>query len=144
MIPAWRTISASAYLGLWHALVYALQPLCGVAVLRALGHRSWREALVGTAFFLAVPTWIFRYERSALSAHWIELWAIYLYVRSPSRAPGSRALGIAKLAQLTIATLVSPYHPVLSLPISSHRSFARAMCARSRPGCHSASRASCV
>ena len=114
VIPPWRAFSAQAYLGLWHGLVYALQPCLGVACLRALGHRSWRTAIVTALFFLAIPCWIFRYGHAALSAHWIELWALYLYLRTPAGARQSRQLGVAKLAQLAVASLVTPYHAVMS------------------------------
>ena len=66
VIPPWRAFSAQAYLGLWHGLVYALQPCLGVACLRALGHRSWRTAIVNALFVLAIPCWIFRYGHAAL------------------------------------------------------------------------------
>jgi len=117
VIGPWRSISADAYLGLWHGLAYVLQACLGVACLRALGHRSWAAGVVTALFFLAVPAWIFRYPHPALSAHWIELWAVYLYLRTPARMRLPRALGLAWLAQLAIAALVTPYHPVMSLGI---------------------------
>jgi hypothetical protein len=116
-VPPWRSFSAQAYLGLWHGLTYALQPCLAVACMRALGHRSWRAAVATALFFLAIPAWIFRYGHAGLSAHWIELWALYLYLRTPSRAPGERKLGIAKLGQLAVASLVAPYHAVMSLGV---------------------------
>ncbi|MGE5182815.1 MAG: DUF6311 domain-containing protein [Acidobacteriota bacterium] len=109
VIPPWSSFSAHAYLGLWHAVVYALQACFGVACLRALGHRSWRAAIVTALFVLAVPTWIYRYRHPGLSAHWIELWALYLYLR--------RYVGRVWLAQLAVAALVYPYHAVLSLGV---------------------------
>lgn len=117
IVPPWQRLSADAYLGLWHGLAYALQACFGVACLRALGHRSWRAAIVTALFFVAVPAFIFRYGHAALSAHWVELWAIWLYLLTPARSATSRRLGIAKLAQLTVAALITPYHPVMSLGI---------------------------
>lgn len=114
VVPPWRTFSVQAYLGLWHGVTYVLQPCLCVACLRALGHRSWRAGLVTAVFFVAVPAWIFRYSHSALSAHWIELWALLLYLRTPPGEPGRRRLGLAKLAQLAVASLVAPYHTVMS------------------------------
>lgn len=108
IVPPWRAASAQAYLGLWHGLAYVLQACFGVAILRALGHRGWHGAIVGALGFVAVPTWIFRYPHPALSAHWIELWAIYLYLR-PKRG--------AQLGQLAVAALVHPYHAVMSLGV---------------------------
>lgn len=105
IVPPWRD---TAYLGTWHLLAYALQAVFGVAVVRTLGHRSWHTALVAIAFFLAVPAWVFRHAHPALSAHWIELWALLLYLR------GAKA---GWLPQLAIASLVSPYHPVFSFAL---------------------------
>jgi hypothetical protein len=110
VVPPWRAFSADAYLGLWHGLAYVLQACFGVACLRALGHRSWRAGLVAAVFLIATPAWIFRYGHPALSAHWIELWALALYLRTPP----SRWYGVAQLA---VACLVSPYHAALSLPL---------------------------
>jgi len=117
IIPPWASFTAHAYLGLWHCLAYALQPVFGVACLRALGHRSWREGIVAALFFIAVPTWIFRYPHPALSAHWILLWALYLYLRTPERGASPRALSVAKLCQLAVASLVTPYLAVMSLTV---------------------------
>jgi hypothetical protein len=117
VVPPWGELSESAYLGLWHALVYSLQATLGVACLRALGHRSWRAGIVTALFFLAVPAWIFRYGHPALSAHWIELWALWLYLLTPSQARTPTRLGVAMLGQLTVAALITPYHPIMSLGI---------------------------
>jgi hypothetical protein len=115
VVPPWESFSAHAYLGLWHGLAYALQPCFAVACLRALGHRTWRTGLVTALFFIAVPTWIFRYAHPALSAHWIELWALNLYLRTPAGQPLRRSLGVAMVCQLVFSSLVSPYHAVMSL-----------------------------
>ncbi len=117
LIPPWESFSATAYLGLWHGLAYALQPVFGVACVRALGHTSWRTNLVAAVFFLAVPTWIFRYAHPALSAHWILLWALYLYLRTPVAARTPRRIALARIAQLAVAALTTPYHAAFSLAI---------------------------
>ncbi len=117
IIPPWRSFSADAYLGMWHALAYALQACLGVACLRALGHRSWRANLATALFFIAIPTWIFRYPHAALSAHWVLLAAFYMYLRTPTRERTSLRLGIAKVSQLALAALVTPYLAVMSLPV---------------------------
>ncbi len=117
IIPPWKSFSADAYLGMWHALAYALQACFGVVCLRALGHRSWRANLATALFFIAIPTWIFRYPHAALSAHWVLLAAFYLYLRTPTRERTSLRLGIAKVSQLALAALVTPYLAVMSLPV---------------------------
>jgi hypothetical protein len=117
VVPPWESFSEHAYLGLWHAIVYALQACFGVAVLRVLGHRSWRAGIVAALFFVSLPTWIFRYPHAAASAHWLLLWALYLYLRTPPRSPMTRRLGVAWLCQLAVAALVYPYHAVISLAV---------------------------
>ncbi|HEY1553405.1 MAG TPA: DUF6311 domain-containing protein, partial [Kofleriaceae bacterium] len=114
VIPPWSDFTSHAYLGLWHAMRYALQPCLGVAILRQLGQRNRGEAIVTSVFFLAVPSWIFRYGHAALSAHFLILWAFYLYLRTPPRARPTRRLALAWLGQLVVVTLVNPYHAVIS------------------------------
>lgn len=58
-----------------------------------------------------------RYPHAALSAHWVLLAAFYLYLRTPVRERTSLRLGIAKVSQLALAALVTPYLAVMSLPV---------------------------
>lgn len=114
LIPPWGDFTERAYLGLWYLLLYVLQPLLAVANLRALGHRSW-AATIGTAFlFVAAPAWTNRYVHASMSAHFLTLWALYLYLRTPSKASAPRGLRVHGLVQLGVATLVNPYHAVMS------------------------------
>jgi hypothetical protein len=129
VIPPWRAVSARAYLGMWHALSYALQACLGVAIVRQLGHRTRGSALVAIAFFLAVPSWIERYMHAALSAHFLILWAILLYLRTPVRSEPSRRLQLAWLGELAIATLTNPYHAAISFGFFV-ASLVRSRCAR--------------
>ncbi len=117
VIPPWESFSSHAYLGLWHGLTYALQPCFGVAIMRRLGHRSWSASVLSALFFLAVPAWIARYGHPGLSAHWIELWAIYLYLATPRGEPPPRRVALGWVALLAIASLVTPYHAVMSLGV---------------------------
>ncbi len=114
LIPPWGDFTERAYLGLWYLVLYVLQPLLAVANLRALGHRSW-AATIGTAFlFVAAPAWTNRYVHASMSAHFLTLWALYLYLRTPSKAAAPRGLRVHGLVQLGVATLVNPYHAVMS------------------------------
>lgn len=117
VVPGWGPVSATAYLGLWHGLAYALQASLGVACVRALGHRSAPAAALAALCLVCVPAFGFRYAHAALSAHWVELWALYLYLRTPAGAPAPRRVRAAQLAQLAIAALITPYHPVMSLAV---------------------------
>ncbi len=117
VLPPWGVLTERAYLGLWHALGHVLQPLLGVAILRVLGHRTRGAAVITTVFFLALPSWIFRYQHAALSAHFLVLWPIYLYLRTAPREPPPRRIQIAWLCELTIAAMTNPYHVVMSFGV---------------------------
>jgi hypothetical protein len=119
VLPPWRTFSEHAFLGLWYALVSCLQAVLGVANLRALGRRTWGATIVGALFFLAIPAWTFRFLHASLYAHFLTLWAVYLYLRTPDSAPAPRRLRVLQLAQLAIAALINPYHTVMSLAVFS-------------------------
>jgi hypothetical protein len=115
VIPPWRAFSARAYLGLWYGLCHVLQPCFGVAILRALGQRSWRATVIGAMFFIAIPTWAMRFVHASLFAHWLLLLALYLYVRIGGPGPAPRRLRLLSVAQLVLASLINPYHTAMSL-----------------------------
>jgi hypothetical protein len=114
VIPPWGDFTNRDYLGLWHAIRYAQQACFGLAILRQLGHRSRGQAIVGSLFFLAVPSWISRYPHAALSGHFVILSAFYLYLRTAPRELPTRRLLLAWLGQLVAGALVNPYHAVIS------------------------------
>jgi hypothetical protein len=115
VVPPWKEFSARAYLGMWHAICYTLQACAGVAVLRSLGRRTLTSTVTGALFFLAVPAFIFRYEHASLSAQFLLLWAIALYLRTSRRS----TMGWYGwwLAQLVVCALVNPYHLAMSLAL---------------------------
>ena len=114
VLPPWRAFSARAYLGLFHALSHVLQPCLGVAILRLFGRRSRGEAIVTAVFLLALPAWIFRYQHAALSAQFLILWPLYLYLRTPPGAPPPVRLQIGWLCELAVVAMTNPYHVVMS------------------------------
>jgi hypothetical protein len=113
IIPPWGTFTERAYIGLWYGVVWALQPCLGLACLRVLGHRSWFATIATALFFLAVPAWLMRYVHASLSAHFLLLWAFYLYLRG-SRDGWSRRLRILQLVQLATAAMINPYQALFS------------------------------
>ncbi len=115
VIPPWRDFTARSYLGLWQLICYVLQQCLGVAIMRLLGLRSRGAAIVTAVFFIALPSWIERYMHAALSAHFLILWPIYLYLRTPEREVPPRKLQLAWLGELVIASLTNPYHVAMSL-----------------------------
>ena len=117
IIPPWRGGSSHAFLGIWYAIASALQAVCGVAILRALGRRSWSETIITSLFFIAIPAWTFRFLHASLYAQFLLLWAIALYVHTPANAAAPRRLRILQLVQLGVAALLNPYHTVMSLAL---------------------------
>ena len=114
VIPPWDDFSSRSYLGLWHAVSHALQPCLGLAIMRLFGHRSRGAAILSAVFFLALPSWIFRYQHAALSAHFLILWPIYLYLRTPVKEVSPRKLQIGWLCELAVVAMTNPYHVVMS------------------------------
>jgi len=123
VVPAWLSASQQCFLGLWHGLAYSLQAVFGVLIIRTLGKRSWGAVLFSSLFFLALPTWIFRYSHPALSAHWVVLWAFYLYLRTSREGVSFSRLWLVQIGQLVVSALVSPYPAVMSLIFYSASAF---------------------
>lgn len=117
VIPPWRGFSIKAYLGIWHLLNYALQASFGVACLRAVGRRTYGEAILGALFFLSLPAWVLRYGHASLSAHWLSLAALCLYFHTTPRAPMSRRIHLLFLLQLATAAMLNPYHVAMSFAL---------------------------
>lgn len=114
VVPPWADFSERAYLGTWHALSHVLQACLGVAIVRLFNHRTYGAAIIAAIFFLAIPAWSYRYMHAALSAHFLILWALYLYLRTPPNASPSRRLQLVWLGELAVASMVNPYHIVMS------------------------------
>jgi len=117
LVPPWRGFSANSILGLWYAVTTALQAAFGVACLRALGHKTWGATIVTSLFFLAIPAWTYRFPHASLYAHFVLLWALYLYLVTPSTTPAPRRLRVVQVAQLTVAALLNAYLTVMCLAV---------------------------
>jgi hypothetical protein len=114
IIPPWKPFAMRAYLGLWAAIVYALQACFGVAILRQLGHRGRGAAIVTSLFFVAIPAFVIRYGHASLSAHFLTLSALYLYLRCSAAPAERRKLILIWVFQLGAVLLINPYHAVMS------------------------------
>jgi hypothetical protein len=118
MFSPWGRFTEHAYLGIWHAICYSLQAAFGVAILRALGVRSYLATICSSLFFLSLPTFIARYGHASLDAHFLILSALYLYLRTSSDS-NSIKLRIVSMVQLVVASLINHYHLAISLGIFS-------------------------
>lgn len=93
------------YLGAWLCLCFVLQGFFGALMARLWSRNGVVQVLAGCCFVL-VPTLLIRELHPALCAHWLLLWAIWLYF-SADRARRAPLGQIAVLA--LIAGLVHPY-----------------------------------
>lgn len=105
------------YIGLWLFLGFVLQGVFGVLLTR-IWTRNPLHQLLGAALFVTIPALLIRVGHPALSAHFILLWALWLYLRrmrgdDPSLAQHA-ALG-------SCAGLVHPYLAVMALALVAAR-----------------------
>jgi Family of unknown function (DUF6311) len=101
------------YIGLWLFLCFVLQGVFGVLITRIWTKAPWLQ-LLGAAYFVLMPTLLIRVGHPSLCAHFLLLWAIWLYFRStptPSRGWGSH-LGLA-----LCAGLLHPYLAVMTMAV---------------------------
>lgn len=99
------------YLGAWLCLCFALQGVFAVLLVR-LWTRSITQQLLGALCFVLLPTLLMRTLHPALCAHWVLLWALWLYLRSEH--PPRRSLAPAGALGL-IAGLIHPYLAFMTL-----------------------------
>lgn len=76
--------------GVWVALSFIGQALCGWWILRELQVKSWMALLALTVCLLTFPALTTRLGHISLMSHWILLSALALYVRSRRYADGQR------------------------------------------------------
>jgi hypothetical protein len=105
------------YIGLWLLLCFALQGVFGVLLTRIWTPNPLHQ-LLGAALFVTIPGLLNRVGHPSLCAHFIVLWALWLYLRGkqedhPSSAQHA-ALGLC-------AGLVHPYLAVMALALVAAR-----------------------
>lgn len=102
------------YLGLWLLACFILQGVFGVLLARLWTLRRSLHLLTAVLFIL-MPALLSRVNHPALSAHWLVLWALWLYLRSDRvgavREPPRDAISALGLT----AGLVHPYLAVMVL-----------------------------
>jgi hypothetical protein len=124
------------YFGLWLLLCFALQGLFGALIARAFT-RNPALQLVGAAMFVLVPTLLIRVGHPALTAHFLLLWPLWLYLTSDASRPPSLAAqgGLGLCAGLT-----HPYLAAMALGLLASVAL-RDRTARAAVGCVSAAAA---
>ena len=98
------------YIGLWLTSCLALQGAFGTRLVQQLTDNRAAQ-VAGGLLFVLMPTLLARYGHPALSAHWLLLWAMLLYIAPRSQ----RSLTRQHAAIGLVAGLVHPYIAVMVL-----------------------------
>jgi hypothetical protein len=101
------------YLGAWLLVCFILQGVFGVLIARLWTSSRVLQLLVA-ALFVLMPTLLIRVGHPSLCAHWLLLWALWLYLRGE---PGSAQSAGTQAALGLLAGLMHPYLAVMVLAI---------------------------
>lgn len=101
------------YFGLWLLACFALQGAFGALITR-LYTRDISLQVTGGGLFVVVPTLLMRVGHPALTAHFVLLWAIWLYLGSSRRHPAST---MPQVALGAIVGLIHPYIAAMTLAL---------------------------
>lgn len=101
------------YFGWWMCLNYILLAYFGALLLRAIGVTNSIWLILGGVWFLISPAFITRSGHLALCAHWLLLWAIWIYYVSGSSIQKYKMT----LWNVGVAALIQPYLLAMSLGI---------------------------
>jgi hypothetical protein len=104
------------YIGIWLFLCFVLQGVFGVLITR-IWTRDALSQLFGAALVVTIPTLLIRVGHPALCAHFILLWALWLYLRRDRE----RALLTQHGALGLGAGLLHPYLAAMALPVLAAR-----------------------
>jgi hypothetical protein len=104
------------YFGVWLLICFILQGVFGALVTSVWTRRPWLQ-ITGALLFVLVPTLLIRVGHPALTAHFLLLWALWIYLRRDTAHPAplvsQAALGVCAglihpyLAAMTLAMLAS-------------------------------------
>jgi hypothetical protein len=102
------------HLGWWMLLNYMLLGIFGVLFLKAIGIRYPLWLVLGATLFMISPAFITRSGHLALCAHWVLIWAFWIYYVEKDIAQQYRMT----LWNVGIASLVQPY--LLAMAMGVH------------------------
>jgi hypothetical protein len=95
------------FIGLWFALSYALQGVFGALLMRLATPQPMLQFL-GALLFILSPPLIFRLPHAALTAHWLVLAALWLYLKDGADTPSHRRAAAWTLLTAVTAA-IQPY-----------------------------------
>jgi hypothetical protein len=105
------------YFGWWHALVFVLQAIAAVFLMRAFGIRHLAGTIAATAFALTWPALLWRLGHTSLMTHGILLFglAFYFLARRGQWSTGRAAIALVSLS--VIGLMVHPYFLAFIYPL---------------------------
>jgi hypothetical protein len=105
------------YFGWWHALVFVVQAIAAVFLMRALGVRHLTGTIAATVSALTWPALLWRLGHTSLMTHGILLFglAFYFLARSGRWSGGRSATALAALS--IIGLMVHPYFLAFIYPL---------------------------
>jgi hypothetical protein len=95
------------YFGLWLLLCFVLQGVFGALIARVFT-RSVVAQILAAALFVLLPTLLIRVGHPALSAHFVLLWALWIY------CAGGRDQSARRSSQIALGAIVGLIHPYLA------------------------------
>jgi|GEM_PF-929609 len=108
------------YFGLWYLIVYLLQPIAAVFLIRQLGVSRWWHGLLAAGFSLLVPAFIYRAGHTALTTQGLLIIALGLYFqglrRYQDKKPPVYWYGIWMLL-ITVSILIHLYFAAMVIPM---------------------------
>ncbi len=108
------------YFGLWYLVVYILQSIGALFLVRQIGLSRWRYGLLASCFALLVPAFIYRSGHTALMTHGLLLFALGLYfqvTRGDAGLKPSRFWYIFWMLLAAASFLIQPYLTAMILPV---------------------------
>jgi hypothetical protein len=97
------------YIGLWHVVIYLLQALASVYLMRALGARTLYAAVVAVGFALTWPALMMRFGHTSLCTHALILFSFGVYFLARNRGMSPQAAGWRFVLITCVAMMVHPY-----------------------------------
>jgi len=121
------------YFGLWYLVVYILQAIGAVFLVRKMGLSRWRYGLLASCFAMLVPAFVYRSGHTALMTQGLLLFALGLYFQATRRETGLKQsklwyvywillIGASFLIQPYLTAMIVPVYwaAILDMPHASH------------------------
>lgn len=103
------------YFGLWYALVYLLQGLVLVSIVRTFRKTTLLETLLISLIGTGTPFFLYRFGHTALSSHFLILLSFLFYFRNLKKLVTTKRTLIYFILLEILAVLIHPYLMIMTL-----------------------------